>query len=175
MKTVYILATLDTKGVEAAFVRDQLARLKVPAQIVDTGCIGTPAVEADIPRAEVFRLAGTSLAAMREKNDRGEAVKAAAKGVTALMADLYARGDVGGVLGLGGSAGTIIGTSAMRALPVGVPKVMVSTLASGTVRQFVGDKDILMVNSIVDILGINRISRPILTNAARAVAGMERV
>lgn len=172
MKTVYILATLDTKGLEAAFVRDQLARLKVPAQIVDTGCIGAPSVEADIPREEVFKAAGTSLAAMREKNDRGEAVKMAAKGVSVLIRDLYDRGDVGGVLGLGGSAGTIIGTSAMRALPIGVPKVMVSTLASGTVRQFVGDKDILMMNSIVDILGINRISRPILTNAARAVAGM---
>lgn len=172
MKTVYILATLDTKGVEAAFVRDQLARLKVPAQIVDTGCIGSPAVEADIPRDEVFKAAGTSLAAMREKNDRGEAVKMAAKGVSVLIKDLYDRGDVGGILGLGGSAGTIIGTSAMRALPIGVPKVMVSTLASGTVRQFVGDKDILMMNSIVDILGINRISRPILQNAARAVAGM---
>jgi len=172
MKTVYVLATLDTKGVEAAFVRDQLAALKVPAKIVDTGCIGTPAVQADIPREEIFQLAGTSLAAMREKNDRGEAVKAAAKGVTRLISDLHARGEVAGVLGLGGSAGTIIGTSAMRALPIGVPKVMVSTLASGTVRQFVGDKDIVMINSIVDILGINRISRPILTNAARAVAGM---
>jgi uncharacterized protein (UPF0261 family) len=172
MKTVYVLATLDTKGVEAAFVRDQLAALTVPAKIVDTGCMGTPAVPADIGREEVFRLAGTTLSAMREKNDRGEAVKAAAKGATALLLDLHARGEVGGVLGLGGSAGTIIGTSAMRALPIGVPKVMVSTLASGTVRQFVGDKDIAMVNSIVDILGINRISRPILTNAARAVAGM---
>jgi uncharacterized protein (UPF0261 family) len=172
MKTVYVLATLDTKGVEAAFVRDQLAALKVPAKIVDTGCIGAPAVQADIPREEIFQLAGTSLAAMRDRNDRGEAVKAAAKGVTRLISDLHARGEVGGVLGLGGSAGTIIGTSAMRALPIGIPKVMVSTLASGTVRQFVGDKDIVMVNSIVDILGINRISRPILTNAARAVAGM---
>jgi uncharacterized protein (UPF0261 family) len=172
MKTVYVLATLDTKGVEAAFVRDQLAALKVPAKIVDTGCMGAPAVQADIGREEVFSLAGTSLAAMREKNDRGEAVKAAALGATRLLKDLHARGEVGGVLGLGGSAGTIIGTSAMRALPIGVPKVMVSTLASGTVRQFVGDKDIAMINSIVDILGINRISRPILTNAARAVAGM---
>src|SRR5690242_4402886 len=115
MKNVYILATLDTKGHEAAFVRDQLARLKVPAQIVDTGCIGAPAVQADISREEVFKLAGTSLAALREKNDRGEAVKAAAKGVSALIVDLHARGDVAGVLGLGGSAGTIIGTSAMRA------------------------------------------------------------
>jgi uncharacterized protein (UPF0261 family) len=172
MKTVYILATLDTKGVEAAFVRDQLARLKVPAKIVDTGCIGTSAVQADIGREEIFHLAGTTLAEMRQKNDRGEAVKAAAKGVTRLITDLHSRGEVAGVLGLGGSAGTIIGTSAMRALPIGIPKVMVSTLASGTVRQFVGDKDILMLNSIVDILGINRISRPILTNAARAVAGM---
>jgi uncharacterized protein (UPF0261 family) len=172
MKTVYVLATLDTKGVEAAFVRDELGALGVPAKIVDTGCQGAPAVPADIPRQEIFRLAGTTLAAMREKNDRGEAVKAAAKGATALLLDLHGRGEVGGVLGLGGSAGTIIGSSAMRALPVGVPKVMVSTLASGTVRQFVGDKDIMMVNSIVDILGLNRISRPILMNAARAVAGM---
>ena len=172
MKTVYVLATLDTKGIEAAFVRDQLAALKVPTKIVDTGCMGSPAVQADIGREEVFHLAGTSLAAMREKNDRGEAVKAAANGAAVLIADLHARGEVGGVLGLGGSAGTIIGTSAMRALPIGVPKVMVSTLASGTVRQFVGDKDIMMVNSVVDILGINRISRPILRNAARAVAGM---
>jgi len=172
MKTVYVLATLDTKGVEAAFVRDQLSALKVPAKIVDTGCIGTPAVQADISREEVFQLAGTSLAAMRDRNDRGEAVKTAAKGVTRLITELHARGEVAGVLGLGGSAGTIIGTSAMRALPVGIPKVMVSTLASGTVRQFVGDKDIMMINSIVDILGLNRISRPILSNAARAVAGM---
>ncbi|HZE99016.1 MAG TPA: Tm-1-like ATP-binding domain-containing protein, partial [Planctomycetota bacterium] len=87
MKTVYVLATLDTKGVEAAFVRDQLARLNVPVKIVDTGCMGSPAVPADIPREEIFKRAGTTLAAMREKNDRGEAVKAAAKGVTALMAE----------------------------------------------------------------------------------------
>src|SRR5258706_1830549 len=109
---------------------------------------------------------------MREKNDRGEAVKAAALGAARLIADLHARGEVAGVLGLGGSAGTIIGTSAMRALPIGIPKLMVSTLASGPVRQFVGDKDILMLNSVVDILGINRISRLILTNAANAMAGL---
>src|SRR5207247_7199692 len=105
---------------------------------------------------------------------RGEAVKAAALGATNLISSLFAKRELGGVLGLGGSAGTTIGTSAMRALPIGVPKLMVSTLASGTVRQFVGDKDILMLNSVVDILGLNRISRPILSNAARAMAGLDR-
>jgi uncharacterized protein (UPF0261 family) len=172
MKAVYVLATLDTKGPEAAFVRDQLAAMKVAAKIVDTGCLGTPAIAADIPREEVFKAAGTTLATVREKNDRGKAVKAAAAGATKIVTDLHSKGDVAGVLGLGGSAGTTIGTSAMRALPIGVPKLMVSTLASGTVRQWVGDKDILMMNSVVDILGINRISRQILSEAARAMAGM---
>jgi uncharacterized protein (UPF0261 family) len=172
MKSVYILATLDTKGPEAAYVKDQLAVMRVPAKIVDTGCLGAPLGAADISREEVFKAAGTTLAAVREKNDRGEAVKAAALGATALMSELFAKREVGGLLGLGGSAGTTIGTAAMRALPIGVPKLMVSTLASGTVRQWVGDKDILMLNSVVDILGINRISRQILSQAAKAMAGM---
>jgi uncharacterized protein (UPF0261 family) len=172
MKTVYLLATLDTKGPEAAFVRDELVAMRVPVRVVDTGCIGEPAISADIPRDEVFRAAGASLSGLREKNDRGEAVKAAALGATRIVQDAFARGDLAGVLSLGGSAGTAIGTSAMRALPIGVPKLMLSTLASGTVRQFVGDKDILMLNSVVDILGINRISRTILSEAARAMAGL---
>jgi uncharacterized protein (UPF0261 family) len=88
--------------------------------------------------------------------------------------EAYARGEVSGVLGLGGSAGTTIGTAAMKALPLGVPKVMVSTLASGTVRQFVGDKDIFMLNAVVDILGLNRVSRQVLSQAARAMAGLVR-
>jgi uncharacterized protein (UPF0261 family) len=172
MKTVYVLATLDTKGPEAAFVRDQLAALKVPAKIMDTGCMGVAAVVADIPREEVFKAAGTTLALLREKGDRGEAVRNSAEGATRIIQELHSRGEVAGVLALGGSAGTTIGTSAMRALPIGIPKLMVSTLASGTVRQWVGDKDILMLNSVVDILGINRISRCILSEAARAMAGM---
>jgi uncharacterized protein (UPF0261 family) len=175
MKPVWILATLDTKGVEAAFVRDQLAAMKVPARIVDTGCAGEPAVKADVTRAELFAAGGADLATLRAKNDRGEAVKAASEGARRFILDRHARGEVGGVLGLGGSAGTAIGTAAMRALPLGVPKLMVSTLASGTVRQFVGDKDILMLNSVVDILGINRISRTVLANAARAMAGLATI
>jgi uncharacterized protein (UPF0261 family) len=170
--SVFLFATLDTKGREAAFLRDELARAGVRVQIVDTGCTGEPAIRADITREEVFALAGTTLAAMRERADRGEAVDRAARGAAELARRMHAQGRLTGVLGLGGSAGTTIGTSAMRALPLGVPKLMVSTLASGQVAHFVGTQDILMLNSVVDILGLNRISRMVLTRAAQAMAGM---
>ena len=170
--SVYLLATVDTKGHEAAFVRERLRQLGVEVVLVDVGCLGEPQVAADVSRADVFSAAGTSHAALVEKNDRGAAVAAAAEGAAALVAEAFARGEVSGVLALGGSAGTTIGTTAMRRLPLGVPKLMVSTLASGEVRQWVGDKDILMLNSVVDILGINRISRMVLGEAAAAMAGM---
>src|SRR5262245_42169873 len=169
---VYLIATLDTKGIEAAFVRDQLAALGVTALLVDAGCQGTPATKADISREEVFSTAGTSLPEMQLRGDRGVAVTNAAIGAAEIVRRLHAEGRVSGVLGLGGSAGTTIATAAMRVLPIGVPKLMVSTLASGQVRHWVGDKDVLMLNAVVDILGINRISRLILTEAARAMAGM---
>jgi uncharacterized protein (UPF0261 family) len=170
--SVYLLATLDTKGPEAAFVRDRLVELGLGVKIVDTGCIGEPSIAADVSREQVFAAAGVSLAEVVEQRDRGRAVTRAAIGATRIVADAFARGEVDGVLGLGGSAGTTIGTSAMRALPIGVPKLMVSTLASGQVRPWVGDKDILMLNSVVDIAGINRISRQVLATAAAAMAGM---
>ena len=170
--SVYLLATLDTKGREAEFVRDALRSHGVDTKLIDTGCIGSPATQADVSRKEVFEAAGTTLSAMVEKADRGTAVTRAAEGAAALVSRLHADGKLSGVLAIGGSAGTIIGTSAMRALPLGVPKLMVSTLASGQVRQYVGDKDIMMLNSVVDILGINRVSRMVLSAAARAMAGM---
>ncbi len=166
---VYLLATLDTKGPEAAFLRDRLVELGVSVKVVDTGCIGQPSFEPDITRQEVFEAVFTTLEAMLANNDRGEAVENAALGAAHIVAALD---DVEGVLSIGGSAGTTIGTSAMRRLPIGVPKLMVSTLASGQVRPWVGDKDILMLNSVVDIAGINRISRTILSQAAAAMAGM---
>jgi uncharacterized protein (UPF0261 family) len=129
-------------------------------------------VEADIPRERVFALAGTSREEILQRNDRGEAVTKAAAGAAQLARDAYDRGELSGVLALGGSAGTTIGTSAMRVLPLGVPKVMLSTLASGMVRQYVRDKDIVMLNSVVDILGINRVSREVLSQAARTMAGL---
>lgn len=169
---VYLLATLDTKGPEAAFVRDALRELHVDVRLVDTGCLGEPAVSADVSREDVFAAAGTSLQQMRERNDRGEAVTNAAEGARLLIRRSFGDGEVDGVLGLGGSAGTTIATAAMRELPLGVPKVMVSTLASGQTRPYVGGKDVLMLNSVVDIAGINRISRVVLSEAARAMAGM---
>ncbi len=170
--SVYLLATLDTKGDEAAFVRDQLAQFGIEVVLVDTGCLGSPAVVPDVTRSQIFTAAETSLEAMVAGNDRGAAVTRAAVGARNIVLEAHRTGHVDGVLGLGGSAGTTIGTAAMRALPLGVPKLMVSTLASGQVRPYVGDKDVLMLNSVVDIAGINRISRQILVTAAAAMAGM---
>jgi uncharacterized protein (UPF0261 family) len=169
---VYLIGTLDTKGQEVAFVRDELRSLGLNVAVVDASCLDAPTIPADISRETVFEAAGTTLADLRAANDRGHAVTTAARGVAALIARLHAEGAVDGVIGLGGSAGTTIATAAMRVLPIGVPKVMASTLASGQVRPYVGDNDIFMLNTIVDVSGINRISRIVLGEAARAMAGL---
>jgi uncharacterized protein (UPF0261 family) len=171
-RAVWVLATCDTKGVEAAWVVQRLRTAGVTATLVDTGCIGEPAVRADVSREEVFRAAGTTREALVAGGDRGAAVNAAARGVEALACAAHAEGRLAGVLGLGGSAGTQIGTAAMRALPLGVPKLMVSTLASGDVRAYVRDKDVLMLSAVVDIAGLNRISRNVLASAAAAMVGL---
>lgn len=172
VKLVHLIATLDTKGREIGFVRDLLAARGVGTAVVDAGCQNEPAIRADVPREAVFEAAGTTLAAMRARGDRGEAVTRAAAGASAIVRRRHAAGEVAGVLAIGGSAGTTIGTAAMRALPIGVPKLMVSTLASGPVRPFVRDKDIFMLNPIVDIAGLNRVSRTVLAEAAAAMAGL---
>ena len=172
MPSVYVFATLDTKGPEADYVCRVLRSCGVPATLVDVGALGRPAADADVSRERIFELAGVTLEQVRERADRGEAVTCAAAGAAVLARAAHASGELGGVMGLGGSAGTTIATSAMRALPLGVPKVMISTLASGTVRQFVGDKDIFMLNAVVDILGLNRVSREVLSAGARAMAGL---
>jgi uncharacterized protein (UPF0261 family) len=169
---VLLIATLDTKGDEARFVRDRLAAAGVAVRVLDTGALGPPAFAADVPREEVFRAAGTTLEDVVRAADRGRAVEAAARGAAAVACRLHDAGAVEGVFGLGGSAGTTIGTAAMRALPFGVPKLMVSTLASGQVRPYVGVRDVLMFPSVVDISGLNRISRSVLGRAALAMTGM---
>jgi uncharacterized protein (UPF0261 family) len=167
-----VLATLDTKGQEAAYVRDLLAGYGVRALLVDAGCLRAPVVMPDVAREQIFAAAGFDVHALAAQGDRGLAVSAAAQGAAAWMARAQADGILAGVIALGGSAGTTIGTAAMRALPIGVPKLMCSTLASGQVRHYVGDKDIFMLNSVVDISGLNRVTRRVLGQAARAMAGM---
>ena len=169
---VYLLCTLDTKGPEAGFVREALREMGLRVTLVDTGALGQPAITADVTRQQVFSAAGTSLDEIVQKNDRGTAITAAARGAAEIIRQAHAAGQVDGVIALGGSAGTTIGTTAMRTLPLGVPKIMVSTMASGQTRQYVGDKDIFMLNSVVDIAGINRISRKVLTEASAAMIGM---
>ncbi|HXD86168.1 MAG TPA: Tm-1-like ATP-binding domain-containing protein [Urbifossiella sp.] len=170
--SVLLIGTLDTKGAEIAYVRDRLRETNVPVRVLDAGALGEPAIAADVSREAVFVAAGANLEAVRAAADRGQAVALAAQGASRIAMDLHARGELTGVLSLGGSAGTTIGTAAMRALPLGVPKLMVSTLASGQVQPYVGTRDILMLHSVVDISGLNRISRAVLDNAAAAMAGM---
>ena len=171
--TVLLIGTLDTKGTEILFVRDLLRAAGLAVLVLDAG-VAAHAHAADVTAEAVFRAAGTRLDAVRRAGDRGAAVAAAAKGAARLAVELHGRGELAGVLGLGGSAGTTIGTAVMRALPFGVPKLMVSTLASGQVRPYVGVRDILMLNSVVDVSGLNRISRTVFTNAAQAMIGMLR-
>jgi uncharacterized protein (UPF0261 family) len=170
--SVLLIGTLDTKGAEFAHVRDRLRAAGVAVTLADTGVAAPPTVAPDVSREQVFQLAGTSAAAVKAAGDRGKAVALAAAGAAKLAARLHAEGKLTGVLALGGSAGTTIGTAAMRAVPVGVPKLMVSTLASGQVQHYVGTRDVMMMHSVVDIAGLNRVSRAVLDNAAAAMAGM---
>ncbi len=170
--SVYVLATLDTKGREAEFLRQRLRQCGAQVTLVDTGALGAASSVADISREEFFSAGGYALADLVAAADRGRAITAAADSAEKLIQQHHAAGRVSGVLALGGSAGSTIGSAAMRSLPLGVPKLLVSTLASGQVRHYVGDKDILLLNAVVDIAGLNRISRTILDEAARAMAGM---
>ena len=172
-ETLLLVGTLDTKGAEFAFVADLVRQRGVQTLVLDAGVFdpGRDAPAADVPAEDVARAGGADLAALREAGDRGDAMEAMRRGVATLAADLYKAGRVDAVLGLGGSGGTILGTAAMRALPVGVPKLMVSTVASGDVGAYVGVSDVTMMYSVVDVAGINRLSRRILANAAGMICG----
>jgi uncharacterized protein (UPF0261 family) len=173
-KSVAILATLDTKGAEVAFVREIVESLGARAIVVDTGILGEAAVPAEVPRAEVAAAAGTTLPDLLAAGDKGAAIAAMTRGATAVVQRLLAEGRLDGVLGLGGAQGTGIGTAAMRALPLGVPKLMVSTVASGgaTFGTFVGTSDVAMLHSVSDVAGVNAVSRTVLSEAAGGIVGM---
>ena len=171
-KTVVLVGTLDTKGDEYAYLRDRLKLHGVRTLLIDVGTLAAPLTEPDIDRYEVAAATGVDVEELERARDRGRAVGAMAGAAAALVRRLYEDGRCDGVLAAGGSGNTAIATSAMRALPVGVPKLMVSTVAAGDTRDYIGAGDVTLMASVTDVAGINSISARILANAAAAMAGM---
>lgn len=172
MATIAVLGTLDTKGHEHAFVAQRIRELGHEPLLIDVGTADSPQITPDIRREEVAAAGNIDLQALMARADRGECVSAMSKAVPKLLERLQAEGRIDGVISLGGGGGTAIATAAMRGLPIGFPKLMVSTLASGNTAHYVGTKDITMMPSIVDVAGLNRISRTIFSRAAGAICGM---
>lgn len=172
MATIAVLGTLDTKGTEHAFVAERIRELGHQPLQIDVGTGGPPQVTPDISRDAIASAGGVDLPALMARGDRGECVTAMAGAAAKAVEQLYREGRFQGIITLGGSGGTAIGSAAMRALPVGFPKLIVSTLASGNTAHYVGTKDIVMMPSIVDVSGLNQISRTIFSRAAGAICGM---
>ncbi len=173
--TVVILATLDTKGPEAEYLRAQVEARGDRAVVIDTGLIGEPRARADVTRSEVAAAGGRSLTALQEHPTREEAAPVMTRGASRLVRALVDEGKAHAILSVGGTQGTTLSTAVMRTLPYGFPKVMVSTMASGNVAPWVDTKDITMMFSVTDIMGLNRFMKRILANAAAAACGMAHV
>jgi uncharacterized protein (UPF0261 family) len=171
-KPVVIVGALDTKGAEFRFVRDLIAARGLKTILVDFGVMGDPPFQPDVTADEVARAGGSSIAKLRESKDKTLAMETMAAGLAKVVKDLYDAGRLGGILSMAGSGGTSIATRAMRGLPIGVPKVMASTVGGGDVSAYVGTVDLTMMPTVVDVAGINSISRQIYANAAGAIAGM---
>jgi len=172
MRTVAVLGTFDTKGVEHAYVAERIRERGCGVVMIDVGGLGEPQCEADIDAEQVAGEAGLDLGGLRARADRGAMIEGMARAACLVLSRLVATGHVQAVISLGGSGGTAIATAAMRALPLGIPKVVVSTLAGGNVGPYVGDTDIVLMPSIVDVAGLNRFSRGVFRRAAGAVCGM---
>ncbi len=167
-----LLGTLDTKGEEYAFVRELLQDHGMDVLLIDAGVLGEPKIESDVSRDAVAAAAGQDIAALAAAGDRGTAIEVMAAGAAEVVGSLYNEGQLDAIMGLGGSGGSTVIAAAMRALPIGVPKLLVSTVAAGDTRPYVDTADIMLLPSVVDISGINPISERILRNAAAAIAGM---
>ncbi len=172
MANIAIIGTLDSKGHEHGFVADLIRERGHEVVLIDVGTGSDPTVVPDVTRFDVAASIGLDLQVLLDRRDRGECVVAMSKAAPVLVEKLAAEGRIDGIISLGGGGGTALGTAAMRALPIGFPKLMVSTLASGNTAHYVGTKDIVMFPSIVDIAGLNRISRLVFTRAAGAICGM---
>ncbi len=173
-ETVVIAGALDTKGADFAFVKELIEEAGLATLVVDFGVMGEPAFAAEVSRQEVCAAGGGDLAHLASGSHKDEAMATMARGLAAVVGRLHGEGRLDGIIGMGGSGGTSLATTAMRELPVGVPKVMVSTVGGGDVSAFAGTKDITFMPSVVDVAGLNRISRDIYANAAGAIAGMVR-
>lgn len=171
-KRIAVIGTLDTKGAEHAYLADCLREFGHEPILIDLGTGAPPTVAPDISREEVAAAGGLDLASLVASGDRGICVTAMSEAAPVLVAKLAAEGRIDGVISLGGGGGTALATAAMRALPVGFPKLMVSTLASGNTAHYVASKDIVMFPSIVDVSGLNRLSRTLFRQAGAAIAGM---
>jgi uncharacterized protein (UPF0261 family) len=174
-KVVAIIGALDTKAAEYAFLKQQIEGQGVGTLMIDVGIFGEPPFAPDISAAEVAKAGGADRAALAAANDRGNAVGAMAAGAAIILKRLYDEGRVHGAIAMGGGGGTTLGSIAMQPLPVGAPKLIVSTVASGDISAYVGVKDIAMMPSIVDVAGLNRLSSKIIANAAGAIAGMVKI
>ena len=171
-KTIAVIATLDTKGAECAYLREQIEALGSRALLIDIGVVGEPATPADVSREEIAAAGGTELTTLLENPTRQVAVPVMIAGATRCLQDRVGEGKIDGVIGLGGTQGTSTCAAIMQTLPYGLPKILVSTMASGDTSAFVGIKDITMMFSVSDILGLNPLTRKILANAAGAAHGM---
>ncbi|WP_367297907.1 Tm-1-like ATP-binding domain-containing protein [Loigolactobacillus coryniformis] len=171
MKTLAIAGTFDTKGEEFLYVKKLATDLGLKTCMINTGVFESK-FSADVSNTEIASAAGYDIQAIARKKDRALATEVLATGMRILIPKLYAAGQFDGIISFGGSGGTSLVTPAMRELPIGVPKVMVSTMASGNVAQYVGTSDIVMMPSIVDVAGLNKISKTIFKNAILAIAGM---
>lgn len=172
MATIAVLGTFDTKGEEHEYVASLIRQRGHSPLLIDVGTLEAPRMKADVGREIIATAAGADMTSITARRDRGEAVAAMTRGAPVVLARLQAEGRIDGVISLGGGGGTAICTAAMRALPVGFPKLMVSTLASGNTAPYVGVKDIVMMPSVVDVAGLNRLSRQLLAQAAGAICGM---
>ena len=171
-KNIAIIGTLDSKGHEHQFIADQIKAKGHQVTLIDLGTGTDPQITPDITRFDVAKAAGLDLQPLIDAQDRGACVVAMAEAAPVLVKQLQEEGKIDGIISLGGGGGTALATACMRELPIGFPKVMVSTLASGNTAHYLGTKDITMIPSIVDVAGLNSISKTIFTRAAGAIVGM---
>lgn len=167
-----MIGAMDTKSTEFAFLKQEIERRGHSAVVIDTGIIGEPGLMPDVNREMIAEAGGVPVHQLAVLNDRGKAMIVMAEGAAKVMKEMVENGDIHGLIGMGGTAGTAVASSAMRSLPIGFPKLIVSTVAAGDTRGYVGTKDIVMMPAVVDVSGINRISREIFTRAAGAICGM---